>query len=97
MNTSYKPVPYKVVEKKGPMLAVENNGHRVTRNLSQMKKVSDHWSCSKQLIYEENDLMEDEGFEQKLSTSGTGKNAVVYCTLDFPQQLEHVCSINFGS
>ena len=22
---------------------------------------------------------------------------VVYCTLDFPQQLEHVCSINFGS
>ena len=58
------------------MLTVENNGHRVTRNSSQMKKVSDHLSGSKQLKHEENDLMEDEGFEQKLSNSGTGKNAI---------------------
>ena len=73
MNTSCKPVPYEVVEKKGRMLTVENNGHRVTRNPSQMKKVSDHLSGSKQLIHEENDLMED---EQKLSNSGTGENAI---------------------
>ena len=78
MNTcnSYKPVQHKVVEKKGLMLSVENNGHWVTHNSSQMEKVSDHLSGSKHLIHEENDLMEDEGFEQKLSNSCTGKSAI---------------------
>ena len=40
-SSKYKPIPYTVKEKKGPMISVENNsGHRVTRNSSMMKKIN---------------------------------------------------------
>ena len=42
MTTTYKPVPYTVVDKRGSMVTVEHSGHRVTRNSSCMKKVPEN-------------------------------------------------------
>ena len=40
-TTKFEPTPYTVLERRGVSIVAENQGHKVTRNASFFKKISD--------------------------------------------------------
>ena len=65
LSTPFKPVPYKVIEKKGSMITVQHGSHIMTRNSSLMKKVSSE--CGKGEVIEEDPIVNLDDFDIHLS------------------------------
>ena len=61
LSTPFKPVPYKVIEKKGSMITAQHGSHIMTRNSSLMKKVSSE--CGKGKVIEEDPIVNLDDFD----------------------------------
>ena len=59
LSTPFKPVPYKVIEKKGSMITAQHGSHIMTRNSLLMKKVSS--DCGKGKVIEEDPIVNKKG------------------------------------